>query len=125
MSEKKRRFSLDSIVGFNVELTAKRSETKNPQKGAKMFNPEQMLNAVETAIKDAPISIISVYHLCFFEKHIQCLPSNHTDKAHTVFYSSTLLKMKTGFTSIEWKFLQTKISNFMKGDPQCQTAQKP
>lgn len=78
------------------------------------MNRAQILYVVEQAIKDRSYSTNKKYHICWFEKKIQCLPTHHTDEKHTVFRAVFEGELAVGFSNTEWDMLEASIATFLR-----------
>ena len=83
------------------------------------MNPIQIEILIENAINDRLPSADARYHLCYWEKKIQCCPITHTRKPHKVFHAISRTQMRDGFVADEWRTIVGKIHTYLEGLRKC------
>jgi len=78
------------------------------------MNPEQRIWEVAKMFFEAVKKTGKKVHLCYWEKKLQVLPFDHTQKPHMVFRTVDALDVDRGMTSAEWNKLKLKLENFFK-----------
>lgn len=75
-------------------------------------NPEKLLNDIATIIENRPETVEKMYHICWFEGKLQCLPANHTFERHTVFMTLGQVELETGLSNHNWDNLLHRVTMF-------------
>lgn len=89
------------------------------------MNPEKLLNYVSGLIDDSKkIGLVNA-HICLWDKKIQVLRRDHTDRLHPVIFILTDEHLQSGLTDSEWQYIVTKLLQFYKENTKCQKQSKP
>jgi regulator of nucleoside diphosphate kinase len=75
---------------------------------------EQLRQTVVQAIAATQLSPYKYYHLCWWQRKIQCFPAYHTKEKHTVFFSSPGDILESGLSPYQWKLIETRIGDFCR-----------
>jgi regulator of nucleoside diphosphate kinase len=75
---------------------------------------EQVREIVAQAIAAAQLSPYKYYHLCWWQRKIQCFPAYHTKEKHTVLFSSPGDILESGLSPYQWKLIETRIGDFCR-----------
>lgn len=78
------------------------------------MNPEQILNSVETVIKERPVSAASRFVICWFDSKLQCLPSGFIKDDGNIFGNFSYDELTNGLTPDQWSKLSHKIAVFFE-----------
>lgn len=78
------------------------------------MRPEELLALAELAISTCPDAGGKTYHLCWWKGKLQCLPKNHNNLTHPVFWEGSMDSLNSGFTSCQWNELADKLVTFWK-----------
>jgi len=77
------------------------------------MNPEQILNAVETAIANRKHSKCDRWFLCWKDGQIEALPIETIPRPKTRFFTFTRTEIEKGFSKLEWDTIQIKLTCFL------------
>ena len=76
------------------------------------MNPEQILDAVETAIRERPQSPELKYVICWLDNKIQCVPMKGLKDDGNIFWIFFVDEVDRGFTNAAWDQIKRKIHYF-------------
>lgn len=79
------------------------------------MNPEQLLNAVETCIKERPNLDANLWVICWNEGKLKCLPSRGVKNDGNIFGRLTVDDLAKGLTLEQWERISKKIATFFEG----------
>ena len=79
------------------------------------MDTQKLRQIITDAISKRPPSEMKYYHICWWEKRIQCLSLRHTDKMHDIFFFAGEDTFKNDLSSYQYKLIENRIQDFCKG----------
>jgi regulator of nucleoside diphosphate kinase len=76
------------------------------------MNSQKLRQIIAAAISKRPPSELKYYHICWWERRIQCLSFRHTDKMHDIFFFAGEDAFKNGLSSYQYKLIENRIQDF-------------
>ncbi|MBN2312658.1 MAG: GreA/GreB family elongation factor [Sedimentisphaerales bacterium] len=77
---------------------------------------QKLRQIIRAAISKRPPSELGYYHICWWEKHIQCLPFRHTDEKHGIFFHAGQDTFKNGLSAYQYNLIESRIRDFCKSE---------
>jgi regulator of nucleoside diphosphate kinase len=84
--------------------------------GDRTMDTQKLRQIITDAISKRPPSEMKYYHICWWEKRIQCLSLRHTDKMHDIFFFAGEDAFKNGLSSYQYKLIESRIRDFCEGN---------
>jgi hypothetical protein len=78
------------------------------------MNPEQLLIAVETCIKERPALDAKLWTICWHEGRLKCLPANTVKDDGNIFGTFHVQDLWQGLTIDQWGRVSKKITLFFE-----------
>jgi len=66
------------------------------------------------AISQRPKSKFTYYHICWWDKQIQCLPPHHAEEKHNVFFGASVDTFNNGLSPYQLQLIEKRIVVFWK-----------
>lgn len=79
------------------------------------MNTQKLRQLIADAISKRPPSELMYYHICWWEKRIQCLPARHTHEKHDIFFGADDETFKNGLSLYQHKLIESRILDFCAG----------
>jgi regulator of nucleoside diphosphate kinase len=79
------------------------------------MDTQKLRQIIANAISKRPPSELKYYHICWWEKRIQCLSPRHTDEKHNIFFGAGEDAFKNGLSSYQYKLIESRIRDFCTG----------
>jgi regulator of nucleoside diphosphate kinase len=79
------------------------------------MDPQKLRQIIVDAISKRPPCKLKYYHICWWEKRIQCLPPFHTEEKHDIFFFAGEDAFKNGLSSYQYKLIEGRIQDFCVG----------
>jgi len=76
------------------------------------MDTQKLRQIIVDAISKRPPSKLKYYHICWWEKRIQCLPPRHTEEKHDIFFGAGEEVFKNGLSSYQYKLIESRIQDF-------------
>ncbi len=73
---------------------------------------QQVRRIVTEMIAAVEPNPVRFYHLCWWEKGLQCLHVHHTTEAHPIFLSVPGQVLTAGLSPSQWRLLTERLANF-------------
>lgn len=79
-----------------------------------MMDSQKLRQIIADAISKRSPSELKYYHICWWEKRIQCLSFRHTDEKHDIFFHAGEDTFKNGLSSYQYNLIESRIRDFCK-----------
>lgn len=89
------------------------------------MNPEQLLNAVETCIKERTKLDAKLWVICWHENQLKCLPARGVKNDGNIFGRFSVEDLNAGLSLDQWSSVAKKIAEFFERIPECHDHLKP
>jgi regulator of nucleoside diphosphate kinase len=90
------------------------------------MNSQKLRQIIADAISKRQPSKLKYYHICWWEKQIQCLPPRHTKDKHEIFFGAGEDVFENGLSSYQYKLIESRVQDFFmdKNITLCQISNK-
>ena len=76
------------------------------------MNSQTLRQIIVEAISKRPPSELKYYHICWWERRIQCLSFRHTDKMHDIFFFAGEDTFEKGLSTYQYNLIESRIQDF-------------
>lgn len=73
---------------------------------------QKLRQIIVDAISKRPSCKLKYYHICWWEKRIQCLPPYHTEEKHDIFFFAGEDVFENGLSAYQYKLIEGRIQDF-------------
>lgn len=78
------------------------------------MSSQNIKEIILNAISQRPKSNFNYYHICWWDKQIQCLPPHHTEEKHNIFFGAGGDTFDNGLSSYQLKLIEERIMVFWR-----------
>ncbi|MBL7186582.1 MAG: GreA/GreB family elongation factor [Phycisphaerae bacterium] len=73
---------------------------------------EELQRIANEAIRKRPLDEGRYYHLCWWKKKLECLPTLHTKDPHPIFFMAPGKVFAGGLSEHQWRLLERRLQSF-------------